>query len=176
MPEKSFFGARKEIFMSLKAWSSSLTPGRTVPENYIFNGMGCSGQNISPPIEWKDAPANTRSFAVTVFDPDAPQAGGWWHWAVVNIPPEVHLLPEGASTNDALPEGAVEVETDFGIKHYGGPCPPKGDRPHHYIFTVYALKNRQVQVTPNSTPASIKKLLEQDYLDKASFTVEYGRK
>ena len=161
--------------MSLKAWSQSLKPGKTVPENYVFNGMGCTGKNISPPIEWSHAPPETKSFAVTVFDPDAPQIGGWWHWAVVNIPPDVHLLPEGASTNNALPEGAVEVETDFGDTHYGGPCPPQGDNPHHYIFTVYALKNRSVRVTPHTTPASIKKILEQDCLEKASFTVEYGR-
>jgi len=162
--------------MSLKAWSSKLRPGLAVPESYVFSGMGCSGKNISPPIEWKDAPADTKSFAVTVFDPDAPHAGGWWHWTVVNIPSDIHALEEGASTNNALPSGAVEVETDFGDTHYGGPCPPKGDQAHHYIFTVYALKNRQVPVTPHSTPASIKKILEHDYLEKASFTVEYERK
>ncbi|MGZ3787890.1 MAG: YbhB/YbcL family Raf kinase inhibitor-like protein [Bacteriovorax sp.] len=152
------------------AWSSSLNPGQTVPKVY-----SCEGKNISPPLEWKEAPKETKSFAVTVFDPDAPKIGGWWHWAVVNIPPNVHKLEEGASNQNKLPKDAVEVKTDFGYSHYGGPCPPKGDSPHHYIFTVYALKKEEVHITPNSTPASIKSILEHESLAKSSFTVEYGR-
>jgi len=161
--------------MAFVAWSSPLKAGATVPEKYVFNGSGCRGKNISPPLEWKEAPANTKSFAVTVHDPDAPKIGGWWHWAVVNIPAEVTGLPEGASNENKLPPDALEIRTDFGDAHYGGPCPPKGDRPHHYVFTVYALKNKEVHLSPNSTPASIKNNLEHESLAKSSFTVEYGR-
>lgn len=161
--------------MTFTAWSGQLKPGKKVPENYVFNGMGCEGKNISPPIEWKEPPPNTKSFAVTVHDPDAPKMGGWWHWTVVNIPAAITKLEEGASNENKLPKEALEIKTDFGDVHYGGPCPPKGDSPHHYVFTVYALKNPAVRVTPNSTPASIKKSLEQESLAKASFTVEYGR-
>lgn len=161
--------------MAFVAWSSPLKAGTTVPEKYVFNGSGCRGKNISPPLEWKEAPANTKSFAVTVHDPDAPKIGGWWHWAVVNIPAEVTGLPEGASNENKLPPDALEIRTDFGDAHYGGPCPPKGDRPHHYVFTVYALKNKEVHLSPNSTPASIKNNLEHESLAKSSFTVEYGR-
>ena len=161
--------------MAFTAWSGPLKPGRTVPENYVFNGSGCKGKNISPPLQWKEAPSNTKSFAVTVHDPDAPKVGGWWHWAVVNIPANVTQLLEGASNDNKLPKDALEIKTDFGDLHYGGPCPPKGDAPHHYVFTVYALKNEKLHVTPNSTPASIKNNLEHESLAKSSFTVEYGR-
>jgi Raf kinase inhibitor-like YbhB/YbcL family protein len=161
--------------MSFKAWSPAFTAGNFVPKNYVFNSMGCDGKNISPPVEWSEAPPDTKSFALTVFDPDAPNIGGWWHWTVVNIPSNVAKLEEGASGQNKLPKEAKEIETDYGEKHYGGPCPPAGDSPHHYIFTVYALKHNEVHVTPNSTPASIKLLLEHDSLAKSSFTVEYGR-
>lgn len=161
--------------MPFTAWSNALKPGQNVPDNFVFNGMGCSGKNISPPLEWKDAPTDTKSFAVTVFDPDAPRIGGWWHWAVVNIPAEVTALSEGASSSGTLPKEAREIETDYGENHYGGPCPPAGDNPHHYVFTVYALKNKEVHISPNSTPGSIKNLLEHECLAKSSFTVEYAR-
>ncbi len=161
--------------MSFTAWSSSIHPGGPVDEKYIYGHMGCEGKNISPALFWKGAPAETKSFAVTVFDPDAPNIGGWWHWAVVNIPKDVNAITEGASNENKLPPEAIEVKNNFGDTHYGGPCPPKGDHPHHYIFTVYALKKESVHTSPNSTPGSIKHDLEHDCLDKASFTVEYGR-
>ncbi len=166
---------KKGVVMPFQAWSNSLKEGSTVPDKYVFSGMGCTGENLSPPVQWKDAPTDTKSFAITVFDPDAPKIGGWWHWAVVNIPSDVNALEEGASNNNKLPSNAIEVETDFGDKHYGGPCPPQGDNPHHYIFTVYALKKPEVHLSPNSTPGSIKHDLEHDCLAKSSFTVEYKR-
>lgn len=161
--------------MAFQAWSNTLKEGKKIPAKYIFKGQGCEGGNISPPLEWKDAPPETKSFAITVFDPDAPKIGGWWHWAVVNIPSDVHLIEEGASNRNKLPPSAVEIETDYGEKHYGGPCPPKGDHPHHYIFTVYALKNKEVHLSPNTTPGSIKNDLEHNCLAKSSFTLEYAR-
>lgn len=161
--------------MPFTAWSSSLSDKKRVPENYVFNGFGCSGKNLSPPIEWSDPPPGTKSFAVTVHDPDAPKIGGWWHWTVVNIPANVTKLEEGASNENKLPKEAVEVETDFGDVHYGGPCPPPGDAPHHYIFTVYALKKGEVHVTPNTRPSSVKRTLEYETLAKSSFVVEYSR-
>lgn len=161
--------------MAFTAWSGALKPGVKVPENYVFNGYGCNGKNISPPLEWKEAPAGTKSFAITVHDPDAPKAGGWWHWAVVNIPASVHAIPEGASNQHILPKDAIEIKTDYGEAHYGGPCPPKGDNPHHYVFTVYALKNEKINVSSDISPATIEKNLEKESLAKSSFTVLYGR-
>jgi Raf kinase inhibitor-like YbhB/YbcL family protein len=158
---------------NFQAWSKSLKPGETVPSNYLFSS--CGGKNISPSLEWAGAPSGTKSFAVTVFDPDAPTDHGWWHWAVLNIPASVHKIDEGASSEGKLPRNAIELVTDFGDAHYGGPCPPKGDKPHRYIFTVYAIKKEKLEVSRSVKAESIKKSIEENSLDKASFTVEYGR-
>jgi phosphatidylethanolamine-binding protein (PEBP) family uncharacterized protein len=91
------------------AWSRSLKSGETVPNNYVFSGHGCGGKNISPPLEWDGAPSGTKGFAITVFDPDAPTDHGWWHWAVLNIPANIHKIEEGASNEGKLPLSAVEV-------------------------------------------------------------------
>lgn len=155
--------------------SSSLQEGQIVPEHFVFNGFGCSGDNISPALKWQGAPPDTKSFAVTVFDPDAPTDHGWWHWAVVNIPASVTSISEGASNQRTLPREAVEVMTDFKSTGYGGPCPPKGDKPHRYVFTVYALKADKLEVKPKTTGVAIEKKLEDNSLAKASFTVKYGR-
>ncbi|MDD4972741.1 MAG: YbhB/YbcL family Raf kinase inhibitor-like protein [Bacteriovorax sp.] len=157
------------------AWSGSLKSGETVPNNYVFSGHGCDGKNISPPLEWDGAPSGTKSFAVTVFDPDAPTDHGWWHWAVLNIPANIHKIEEGASNEGRLPLNAIEVVTDFGDAHYGGPCPPKGDKPHRYVFTVYALKKEKLDVNKKLKAESIKKNIEENSIAKASFTVKYGR-
>jgi Raf kinase inhibitor-like YbhB/YbcL family protein len=155
--------------------STSFNPGDTIPHHYVFNGMGCKGNNISPELEWRNAPDGTKSFAVTVHDPDAHTAHGWWHWSIINIPASIHKLAEGASNHEKLPANAVEVVTDFGDNRYGGPCPPEGDKPHRYVFTVHALKKDKLDVTSRSTADEIKNRIESNSLAKASFTVKYGR-
>lgn len=161
--------------MPFTAWSPSLKPGQRVPENYVFNGMGCHGKNISPPLAWREAPPATKSFAITVHDPDAPKSGGFWHWAVVNIPANVYQIEEGASNQHTLPKNALELKSDFGEAHYGGPCPPKGDKPHHYVFTVYAMREKALMMSSSTSPESIKDSLEHTSLAKSTFSVEYGR-
>lgn len=142
----------------------------------VFNGFGCTGQNISPTLKWTGAPAGTKSFAITVYDPDAPTGSGWWHWMVYNIPASVTSLPSGAGTNaSALPAGAVQGMTDFGAKQWGGPCPPVGDKAHRYIFTVFALKTDKLDVPANATSALIGYNLNGNALAKDSFTALYGR-
>ncbi len=142
----------------------------------VFNGFGCTGQNISPTLKWTGAPAGTKSFAITVYDPDAPTGSGWWHWMVYNIPANVMSLPSGAGTNaSALPAGAVQGMTDFGAKQWGGPCPPVGDKAHRYIFTVFALKTDKLDVPANATSALIGYNLNGNALAKDSFTALYGR-
>jgi Raf kinase inhibitor-like YbhB/YbcL family protein len=99
----------------------------------------CGGKNISPPLAWSAAPAATRSFALTVFDPDA-HGNGWWHWVVFDIPASANALTKGAGSGGAqLPAGTVQGENDFGDQAYGGACPPPGSGLHHYEFTLWAL-------------------------------------
>lgn len=164
----SFAGA-----MTLK--TTSFDASKPMPMKHVFNGFGCTGENISPALEWQDAPAGTKSFAVTVYDPDAPTGSGWWHWTVVNIPVNVTKLVEGASNEKKLPRGTVEGRTDFGKSGWGGACPPPGDKPHRYIFTVYALKTEKLDLSEDSPGAQVGYNVNGNLLDKASFTVKFGR-
>ncbi len=157
--------------------SADLKADSTIPDKHLFNGFGCTGGNVSPALAWKNAPADARSYAVTVYDPDAPTGSGWWHWVVFNLPPSSTSLPTGAGnpTAAALPAGAVQSRTDFGAPGYGGPCPPTGDKPHRYIFTVHALKVDTLPLGPDSTGAMVGFNLYANTLAKASFTATYGR-
>lgn len=113
--------------MAFRLYSNDLQDGAKMPERQVFNGMGYHGDNLSPHLAWEDAPAGTKSFAITVYDPDAPTGSGWWHWVVANIPANVHELPQGAgSGKPGLPAGAVQTRTDFGKAGYGGAAPPQG--------------------------------------------------
>ena len=149
-----------------------------IGDEYVFNGFGCIGNNVSPELTWSNAPKDTKSFAVTVYDPDAPTGSGWWHWVIFNIPATVTSLPAGAGQADgtAVPQGAVQSMTDFGQPGFGGPCPPPGDKPHRYIFTVFALKVDQLPLKPEVSGAMVGYFLNQNALAKASFTGIYGRK
>lgn len=142
-----------------------------------FNGFGCSGANLSPELTWEGAPKDTKSFAVTVFDPDAPTGSGWWHWTVVNIPTNVTSLPKGAGSDlSKLPQGALQGRTDFGKPGFGGACPPAGDKPHKYIFTVYALKVEKLDLDENASGAMVGFNLKFNSIAKASITAKFGRK
>ena len=143
---------------------------------HVFNGMGCTGQNISPTLKWSNAPAGTKSFAVTAYDPDAPTGSGWWHWVVYNIPASVTELAAGAGNSNgrSLPSGAAQGNTDFGTRGYGGPCPPPG-KPHHYHFTVFALKVDKLDIPNNATAAYVGFNLNGNKLATARLTGLYGR-
>lgn len=124
----------------------------TLPIATAFNG--CGGGNRSPQVSWSGAPPAAQSFVVTLFDPDAPTSTGFWHWTVFNIPATVTSLPAGAGSGASPVKGSQSGYTDFGFSHYGGPCPPKGDQPHHYIFNVYALDVPTIKgLSPQSTAA-----------------------
>jgi len=154
--------------------STDFKPNKTIPMKYVFKGFGCTGQNVSPELHWSRAPAGTKSFAVTVYDPDAPTGSGWWHWVVYNIPASVTQLSEDASTR-GMPAGAVQNRNDFGTHQYGGPCPPQGDKPHHYVFTVFALDVPRFKLPADASPAFVGFNLHFHTLAKASFTARYGR-
>jgi Raf kinase inhibitor-like YbhB/YbcL family protein len=174
------------VLASLATWSYAagfklsspeLKGNQMMPKNFEFNGFGCSGENKSPALVWSGAPKGTKSFALTVYDPDAPTGSGWWHWVVINIPATVHELHsnDGAVDSTTLPAGAVQVRTDFGSAAWGGPCPPKGDKPHRYIFTVYALKTDKLEIPADATAALAGYMIHGNMLGKASFTAKYGR-
>jgi Raf kinase inhibitor-like YbhB/YbcL family protein len=157
--------------------SPDVKDGGTLTNKQVFKGFGCSGENVSPALAWKGAPAGTKSFAVTVYDPDAPTGSGWWHWVVYNLPATATGIAAGAgdATKKLLPAGAVQGRTDFGSPGFGGPCPPPGDKPHHYIFTVYALKTDKIDAPADATAAFIGFNLHAGKLATASFTARFGR-
>jgi len=154
--------------------SSTIKNGGTLTNKQVFSGFGCSGENLSPPLNWTNAPSATKSFAVTVYDPDAPTGSGWWHWTLVNIPASVTELKEGASSK-GLPKGAIEGRTDFGKPGFGGACPPQGDKPHRYIITVYALKTDKIDVNSEASGALVGFNIGFATLAKASITATFGR-
>src|SRR2546429_5265771 len=130
--------------MAFTVRSNSFKDGDYLANAHILSadfGFGCAGNNQSPHLAWSEAPAGTKSFAITCFDPDAPTGSGFWHWLVVNIPPNVTELAVDAGNPKAprLPRGALQTRTDFGTPGYGGPCPPAGDPPHRYLFTGFAV-------------------------------------
>lgn len=134
------------------------------------------GNNVSPALSWNNPPQGTQSFALNVYDPDAPTGSGWWHWVVFNIPASATGLDEGAGTDEAkLPTGAMQSRTDFGKPGYGGACPPKGHGDHRYIFTVYALDIPTLDLSADSSPAMVGFFLNAHTIDKASLTTTYGR-
>jgi Raf kinase inhibitor-like YbhB/YbcL family protein len=154
--------------------SSDVKNGTFAPAQ-IYNGFGCSGGNVSPQLSWKGAPAGTQSFVVTVYDPDAPTGSGFWHWVVINLPAAATSLPTGVSRSGKLPAGAIETRTDFGAPGYGGPCPPAGDKPHRYIFTVHALKVPKLDLDAQASGAMVGFMVHSHTLGSATFTARYGR-
>ena len=142
-----------------------------------YDGFGCTGENTSPALRWANAPKGTKSFAVTVYDPDAPTGSGWWHWVAFDIPAKAAGLKEGAGKGDGslLPAGAVQSVTSYGAPGFGGACPPVGDKPHRYVITAYALDVEKLGIDGKATPALAGYMLNAHALAKASVILYYGR-
>jgi Raf kinase inhibitor-like YbhB/YbcL family protein len=157
--------------------SPTIGDSTMLSEAQVYDGFGCTGKNQSPALKWSAGPKETRSYAITVYDPDAPTGSGWWHWIVYNIPANVTEIAAGAGdpTGKLLPPGAVQGRTDYGPHAFGGACPPQGDKPHRYIFTVYALKIEKIDVPYDSSSALIGFMINANFVKKASFTAMYGR-
>jgi Raf kinase inhibitor-like YbhB/YbcL family protein len=156
-------------------YSNDLGGEATISEE--FNGFGCTGENQSPQLSWKNAPEDTKSFAVTMYDPDAPTGSGWWHWVVFDIPVKTNELVSGAGNTklNLTPEGVIQSITDYGMQGYGGPCPPEGHGLHQYIITVYALKTDTLGLDANTNPAVVGYYLWNNTIAKASIVTYYKR-
>jgi len=157
-----------------KVETDSQLDGR-FPNAQFANGFGCQGGNVSPHIRWQGAPADTKSFVVTVYDPDAPTGSGWWHWVLADLPASVHELPLGAGSEPGqLPAGAVQFKHDGGQAGYLGACPPVGQT-HRYVITVHALKVAKLDLPASASPALVGFMSYVNGLGKASTTVLAGR-
>jgi Raf kinase inhibitor-like YbhB/YbcL family protein len=157
---------------TLKLTSDTIKGGK-IDMDQVFNSFGCTGKNISPELKWTGAPKDTKAFALTMYDPDAPTGSGFWHWVVFNIPADTKELAANAGSGGEIPKGAVQSRTDFGKPGYGGPCPPPG-KPHHYVFTIYALKD-QIQADADASGALVGFNINQNKLASAKLTATFGR-
>lgn len=156
--------------------SRDFTPGGRLAEAQVYRGDDCHGGNVSPQLSWSGAPPQTQSFALVVHDPDAPRRGGWWHWAVYDLPGGSRSLAGGAGDprTSLLPPGARQARSDFGSAAYGGPCPPPGP-PHHYHFRLYALKVAHLQVPAEADAAAIAAAAQAQALASTELVALYGR-
>ncbi|MBX8691922.1 YbhB/YbcL family Raf kinase inhibitor-like protein [Mycobacterium sp. 20091114027_K0903767] len=133
--------------------SESVTDGQPLANDQVSGIMGAGGSDVSPQLSWSGFPAETKSFAVTVYDPDAPTASGFWHWAVADLPATVTELPAGAGDGSDLPGGAVTLANDASLKRYIGAAPPDGHGPHRYYIAVHALPVASLELPEGATPA-----------------------
>ena len=155
--------------------SPEVSEGATLDKAQVYSGYGCTGGNLSPALSWTGAPAGTLSFALTVFDPDAPTGKGWWHWIVYDLPAVTNSLSRGIGHATSLPRGAIEALNDFGARGFGGACPPPGDKPHRYVFTIHALSVVKLEVPRDASAELISLAINANQLGKASITARYGR-
>ena len=160
-----------------KLTSTQIPDNTKIKTEQVFNGFGCKGSNISPELKWTSAPKGTKSYALTVYDPDAPTGSGWWHWVVFNIPANVNSLPKDAGDvkSNLMPKNAVQSQTDFGKVGYGGPCPPAGDKPHRYQFTLHALKTDKLPLDKTAPAAMVGFYLHMNTLSTAILNAKYSR-
>jgi Raf kinase inhibitor-like YbhB/YbcL family protein len=177
--------------------SPDLKEGGAIKAEQVFNRYGCTGENVSPELSWSGAPAGAKSFALTmydpdvngrwwhrvknlalaVYDPDASTRDGWLHWVIVNISANVTSLPKNAGNVGAglAPAGSIQTRTRSGVLGWGGPCPPQGDKPHHYIFTLFALDLDKLPVNETTSAIAVGFNLHHHTLGKATLTGIYGR-
>ena len=152
--------------------SEDFQEGGFLKSEHVFEGFGCKGGNKLPQLEVKNLPKDTKSIAITVYDPDAPTGSGWWHYLAYNIPADItEIKAEGTNIAGIADFG----RNDFGTYNYGGPCPPQGHGKHHYIFTAYALNVEKLDLPKDASAALIGYNLNANTIEKASITALYER-
>ncbi len=160
---------------SFAVTSEDIAEGQPLSDKQVYNSFGMTGENVSPQLSWSGFPAQTKSFAVTCYDPDAPTGSGFWHWLVIDIPANVTSLPSGAGEADAaLPPGAFHVRNDYGTKDFGGAAPPAGDPAHRYVFAVHAVDSEKLGIDSDVTPAVAGFNLRFHTLARGLLTAVYG--
>ena len=157
--------------------SEHFLQGKKLSNTQLFDGFGCQGDNLSPALYWQGAPKNTKSFAITLYDPDAPTGSGFWHWTVLNIPHNISnlSLDAGNINNKKLPLGARQIRNDYGTKSFGGACPPEGDNPHRYQLTIYALDTQKIELPADASPALAGFMIHQHQIASTQITAHYMR-
>ena len=133
--------------------STDFEDGQPWKNPQVSGIMGAGGEDVSPQLSWSGFPEETRSFAVTVYDPDAPTGSGFWHWAVANLPATTTELPTGVGDGSLLPGDALTLVNDAGIRRFLGAAPPQGHGYHRYYVAVHALKVEKLELTEDASPA-----------------------
>jgi Raf kinase inhibitor-like YbhB/YbcL family protein len=157
--------------------SDDIDDGHTLPNPHVADVMGLTGENRSPHLRWSGAPAETESFAVTCFDPDAPTGSGFWHWVLFDVPATVAELARGVGSGDmvGLPSGAIHARNDMGALGYVGAAPPPGHGDHRYVFAVHALGVPTLGVDAGATPAYVGFNLTFNTLARGTIVATFGR-
>ena len=172
------FGLSATVFAeTFTLMSNDLAHGKFMDKRQEFNGFGCSGGDQSPHLKWSNAPVGTKSFAITVYDPDAPTGSGWWHWQVVNIPANVTEFSAGVGSPDKklMPVGSMQILNDYGVRGFGGACPPKGHGKHRYRFTVYALSVAKLDLPKEASGALAGYMIHSNTIESATIESFYQR-
>lgn len=156
---------------SFEVTSTDVSDGATLPTAQVSGKLGAGGEDVSPQLSWSGAPEGTKSYAITIYDPDAPTASGFWHWAAFNVPADVTELPSGAS--GGLPAGAVELRNDAAFPGYVGAAPPPGHGPHHYWTVVHAVDVESLDIPAEASPAFLGFTLFSHTLGRAAIVPTY---
>jgi Raf kinase inhibitor-like YbhB/YbcL family protein len=137
--------------------STDVATNKTLPTAQLSGLFGAGGQDLSPELRWHGAPAGTMSYALTLYDPDAATASGFWHWCVVDLPVTTTELPAGAGDpgSPLMPSGATTIPNDARLTRFVGAAPPPGSGLHHYWFVVHAVDVPSLGIDPSLTPAFV---------------------
>jgi Raf kinase inhibitor-like YbhB/YbcL family protein len=164
---------------SFTVTSTDVEDGQSLANDQVSGVLGAGGKDTSPQLSWSGFPAQTKSFAVTVYDPDAPTASGFWHWAVADIPADATSLPSGAGSGEeggALPTGAITLRNDAGFAGFVGAGPPPGHGPHRYFIVVHAVDVESLGVDDHTSPAVLGFNLFSHTLARATLVATYEQK